>query len=230
MIADVTTKAAPADGPMMLPSSHRRRAWRIALGTCWLVLLCACGARTPPLPALGKDAVILAFGDSLTFGTGARPNESYPAQLQQLIGRNVVMSGVPGEISEDGLRRLPETLDEVQPQLLILCHGGNDFLRRLDEKKTATHLRAMVQLARQRHISVLMIAPPKPGLTLGLTLSPPDFYTTIAGEFAIPIESSVLGEVLTDRALKSDLVHPNAAGYRRIAVTVADFLKKTGAI
>lgn len=203
--------------------------WRTlcaAFGLCGLILLCACGARVPPLPALGKDAVVLAFGDSLTFGTGAPPDESYPAQLQRLIDRSVVVRGVPGEISEDGLRRLPDTLDEIRPQLLILCHGGNDFLRRLDEKQAATHLRAMVQLTRQRGIPVLMIATPKPGLTV----SPPGFYADIAGEFAIPVESSILGEVLTDRSLKSDLVHPNAAGYRRIASAIADLLKKAGAI
>jgi lysophospholipase L1-like esterase len=36
--------------------------------------------------------------------------------------------------------------------------------------------------------------------------------------------------VLTDNALKSDWVHPNAGGYARIAQSLADLLKKAKAI
>ena len=196
---------------------------RIAVAS--LVLLAACG-KGPQVTPLAQDAVVLAFGDSLTFGTGAQPAESYPSQLAGIIGRTVVNAGVPGEISEDGLKRLPEVLEETQPKLLILCHGGNDFLRKLSESQAAANLRAMIRLAKQKNISVILIATPKPGLLL----SPPDFYAEIAKEFAIPFNDDILKSVLRDNALKSDLVHPNAAGYAEIAKTVAKVLKKAGAV
>jgi lysophospholipase L1-like esterase len=42
-------------------------------------------------------------------------------------------------------------------------------------------------------------------------------YSEIAAELKVPYEDSVLRSVLLDNALKSDMVHPNAAGYARIA-------------
>ena len=188
-------------------------------------LLAACG-KTPQVSALGSNDIVLAFGDSLTFGTGAQSSESYPAQLGVAINRKVVNAGVPGEISAAGLERLPALLDEVQPKLLILCHGGNDFLRKLDDNATQANLRAMITLAKQKRIDVVLMATPKPGLTV----STPAFYAEIAKEFALPFSGDVLGSVLRDNNLKSDLIHPNAKGYALIADTLAKLLKKAGAV
>ena len=188
-------------------------------------LLAGCG-KAPQLPRLASDAVVLAFGDSLTYGTGASPHEAYPAVLGRLIGRNVVTAGVPGEVSAAGLARLPEVLEEVKPQLLILCHGGNDFLRKLDERQASDNIRAMIRAAKERGAAVLLIAVPKPGLLP----SPPDFYAGIAREFGLPYEDAALKNILTDNELKSDLIHPNARGYAKLAEAIAAVLRKSGAL
>jgi acyl-CoA thioesterase-1 len=191
-----------------------------------LALLAACGGGQPKLPPLAPDAVVLAFGDSLTFGIGANPSESYPAQLEALIGRKVVAAGVPGEVSAEGLARLPSALEQAKPQLVIICHGGNDLLGKLDEAQAANNIRAMVRLARTQGAQVMLIGVPKPGLLP----SPPGFYADIAKELRLPYEETALKKILTDNALKSDLVHPNAAGYARLAQAIAALLKKTGAV
>jgi acyl-CoA thioesterase I len=196
---------------------------RIALAL--LVFLGACGGQ-PKLPRLAPDAVVLAFGDSLTFGLGASPGESYPVRLEALIGRKVVSSGVVGETSAGGLARLPAALDDAKPQLVILCEGGNDFLQKLDEAQAASNIRAMVRTARASGAQVVLVAVPKPGLLP----SPADFYAVIAKEFGVPFEETALRKILTDNALKSDLVHPNAAGYARLAEAIAALLRKAGAV
>jgi lysophospholipase L1-like esterase len=178
------------------------------------------------LPRLGNNAVILAFGDSLTYGTGAEQTESYPAVLEQLICRKVVNAGIPGEVTVEGLSRLREILQSEQPALMIICHGGNDMLRRLNRQQAADNLRNMIRLAQERRAAVVLVAVPAPGISL----SPPHMYREIARDLAIPLEEKIIPAVLADGSLRSDYIHPNAAGYRRIAEALATLLKKSGAI
>lgn len=178
--------------------------------------------RTPPLPKLSGDAVVLAFGDSLTFGTGATAGESYPEVLQTLLGRRIINAGVPGEVSAEGLARLPGLLEANAPDLVILCHGGNDFLRRHPHGEVAANLRAMIELALSRGAAVVLVGVPQ----LGLTVQPPDFYPELAKEFALPYEGEILHDLLTDRELKSDTIHPNATGYRRMAEALQKLITK----
>ncbi|MEO8144986.1 MAG: arylesterase [Betaproteobacteria bacterium] len=196
-----------------------------ALVAALLLITTGCSQQAK-LPPLAPDAVVLAFGDSLTYGTGANEAESYPAQLARITGRRVVREGVPGEVSATGLERLPAALDEHRPRLLILCHGGNDFLRRLPKAQAAENVRAMIRLAKARGIGVLLIGTPD----IGFTLTPPDFYGEIAKQFGIPYEGDVLTKILRDVSLKADQVHPNAQGYRLMAERVAELLRKSGAI
>ena len=199
---------------------------RACLVTLAALLLAACGPSVPKLPKLESGAVVLAFGDSLTFGTGATPQQAYPAALARLISRKVVGAGVPGETSEEGLQRLPGVLEDVKPQLLILCHGGNDFLRKTGEEAAAKNVREMIRLAQAQGVAVMLIATPKPGFGT----SKVKFYEEIGREFAIPVENDVLADVLGSGRTKSDLVHPNAEGYAIIAEAVAKVLRKAGAL
>jgi len=191
-----------------------------------LSALAACSDAPPPLPRLGADDVVLAFGDSITYGTGAQPAESYPEVLAQLIGRRVVGAGVPGEVTANGLQRLPEVLDEVKPKILLLCLGGNDMLRKVEPVAIEANLRTMVRIARDRGIAVVLIAVPKPALFGGNAA----FYQTIARENDLPLESKILKDILFDNEFKADPIHPNAKGYRRLAEAVAALLRRTGAI
>jgi acyl-CoA thioesterase-1 len=190
-----------------------------------LAAAAACGDNTR-LSRLPDDAVVLAFGDSLTYGTGAAESESYPAQLEKLIGRRVVRAGVPGEVTAQALARLPGALDEHAPRLLLLCIGGNDFLRRLGNAQAEANVREMVKLARSRGVEVLLVGTPEPGFSV----TPPAFYAGIAEQFALPYEASVIGEVLRDANLKADPIHPNARGYGVVAGRIAEQLRKSGAI
>jgi len=173
---------------------------------------------------LENDAVVLAFGDSLTYGYGA-VDQSFPKQLQTLIGRKVINAGISGEVSSSGLKRLPKLLEAYRPALVILCHGGNDILRRSSRDKLRSNLNAMIRLCRESGAQVLLVGVPGFGL-LGLETVP--LYEEIAAEQGVLYEGAVLEKIENDLSLKSDQIHPNSIGYGQMAEAFAGVLNEHG--
>ena len=195
----------------------------ILLGICLLLSSCQPSGRLSPL---SSDATVLAFGDSLTYGTGVGRDQSYPMVLSGLIGRTVTSAGVPGEISADGLKRLPALLERSRPDLVILCHGGNDVLRRMSAAQTGKNLRAMIDLVRIQGADVVVIAVP----AFGLFPRAARYYEAIEDELNVPIEADILASLLSNNSKKSDQVHLNSIGYREMAEAVEQLLRDEGAL
>ncbi|WP_297810970.1 arylesterase [uncultured Methylophaga sp.] len=205
--------------------SSRFSQW---LAICLLVVLSACGSGEPSqqLAPLGQDAIILAFGDSLTYGTGANhQTESYPAVLAQLSGKTVINAGVPGEVSGEGLSRLKSLLNEHQPELVLLCHGGNDLLRKLDTDVLKDNLRQMIHLIREQGAQVVMLSVPKPGVFLKAA----PLYQELASTQQVLLDNETITDIESQSSLKSDPIHPNAEGYRQLAEKLHQLLDRVGA-
>lgn len=200
--------------------NRRQYIWPIFI---LLLLSCDSGVQLKPL---SKNAVILALGDSLTYGTGAEREQAYPARLQSLISRSVINAGIPGEVTQSGLKRLPALLKKHRPELLILCHGGNDILRRYNLKQTKENLQQMIDLAKANNTQVVMIGVPQ----FGIFLSAAPFYKELAETNQLPLENDALSMILKKSSLKSDQIHPNADGYTVLAEQIHVLLKASGAL
>ena len=181
------------------------------------------GKKFAPLAA---NAVIVAFGDSLTLGTGATTEHSYPSELERLVSRRVINAGISGEDTERGLQRLPRVLDEYRPSLVILCHGANDLKQGFGNLQASENIIKMIRSCRDRDILVVLVGIPYPTMFS----SKPPFYAMIAKELGIPFAGDAVADVLADPSLKSDSIHPNARGYRKIAEAVAELLRKCGIV
>lgn len=192
----------------------------------WLLIgLTACSDNTQ-LQALNSNATILAFGDSLTYGTGTSPDKAYPAVLEKLIQRKIINAGIPGEISEKGLQRLPALIETYQPDLIIICHGGNDILRKLDLSKTQKNIQQMIDLTKESQIQVVLIGVP----AFNLFLNKVALYSSLADNNLVPLDNSSLANILRNNALKSDYIHPNSKGYQLLAENLNQLLKDYGAL
>ena len=175
---------------------------------------------------LRSDAVILAFGDSLTYGYGA-VGSAYPLVMEELTDRRVINAGIPGEISAVGLQRFSRLLEKYHPSLVILCHGGNDILRGKSLERLKENLREIIRESKEQSIQVLLVGVPRFG-PLGAKTLP--LYKELATEASVMYEGEVLEEIENTARLKSDQIHPNARGYKMMAEAFNQVLKEHGVI
>lgn len=208
------------------PYSRRRL---LAMAACSALALAACGRKSSAL-AVPPGATVLALGDSITYGTGAAPESSYPTVLARLTGWQVVNAGVPGDTSAQVLERLPPLLQEHAPALVLVGAGGNDFLRRLPLDATRANLRAICRQCLSAGAQVLLIAVPQPSLGAAVlrSLSDHALYAELAGELKLPLHEGGWSGVLSDPALRSDAIHANAQGYEQFARGLANAARGAG--
>ncbi|MEO2028304.1 MAG: GDSL-type esterase/lipase family protein [Fuerstiella sp.] len=88
---------------------------------------------------------VVCFGDSSTFGIGARMQDTWPAQLQDMLAEDgnrgtpaspevsgarrveVINAGVPGYTSYQGLQHMRQKLDLLDPDIVMASYANNDF-------------------------------------------------------------------------------------------------------
>ena len=203
--------------------------WALFIRWLWVFVialnLSACSG-APSLSYLPENAVILAFGDSLTAGIGASAANSYPSVLSQLAERNVVNAGVSGEETAQGVKRLAGVLKQVNPDLLLLLEGGNDILRNRDLRRTKQNLAAMIELAHSMEIEVVLIGVPEKRLFSSVA----PLYEELADQYKIVLIDNLLASLLRKSQYKSDAVHLNKQGYRVMAESIYAVLVDRGAL
>lgn len=189
--------------------------------------LVACSS-APQNARISQGSLVIALGDSLTFGYGASPSTAYPQVLTELSTWQVKNEGINGNTSEDVLQRLDSIIAQ-QPKLVLLGIGGNDVLRRVSPQVTEDNLNQIIQRLKSANIPVVLIAEPhfSASALFGKASDNP-VYEKVAKQHNIPLFADEWSAILSDDKLKSDQIHANAQGYRRFAENLYQFLKQQG--
>lgn len=188
--------------------------------------LSACGRGGSQPFKLTKNTKILALGDSLTMGQGAPKGQDYPSVLAELTGCTVINSGIGGNRTSDVLLRLPQALAH-KPDAVLLCLGVNNFLHKVPEEQTVTQMGEIIGKIMDSGAAVILLAAPYMKFDrLDEPMADAPIYKPLAARFGLPLLEHALSEVLSDKSLKADGIHANAAGYRRFAEKVAAFLQE----
>lgn len=182
------------------------------------LFLIACNQKSSIEP-LRPDALILAFGNSVTYGTGRGRGKNYPELLAEKTGLKVVNAGIPGDTAQTAKNRIEALLTMHNPTLVIVELGGNDFLAKRNTDKVKQDLQSILESIQDRGASVILISVPELSVlraTLGVLKDSP-IYGELGDEFKITVVDKLLAGILSDQKLRSDAIHPNADGYRNLA-------------
>lgn len=198
-----------------------RKLWIWICCTGWIRRLCK--ALHIKLPV-----VILAVGDSLTYGTGASKDKSYPAMLERLLtGALVINEGVPGVDSRFVYSMISTWLEWYKPHLVLICIGTNDMNGGVSDEWLKYFVKASCEKVKKYGTKQVLIAVPdwRQGIPLQ-EAADLHVYREVGVELGMPVLPKVLGTVLSNPNLRSDDIHANAAGYRMLACGIAQFLKE----
>lgn len=229
---------------------HRRSWSKMMVSGVLAVMLVACGDAAedvtappasgaalgsgegpPPIPVMGPERRIVAFGDSLFAGYGLDPAQSYPARLEAAlrakgVNARIANAGVSGDTTAAGLQRLAFTLDAQaeKPDLFILELGGNDLLRGLSPEETKANLGKMLEELKARDIPVLLMgmrAPPNYGPEFQAEFDA--MYRDLAEAHGAELIPFWLEDIYQDQSLfQSDRIHPTAEGIERLVASTIE--------
>src|ERR1051325_8845903 len=92
----------------------------------------------------GEDKVVVAFGDSLTYGVGSTQGGGFVTDLSNELGVPIVNLGVSGDTTAKAFKRIEQVLDK-KPDVILLLLGGNDYLQNVPKEETRKNLEAIIE-------------------------------------------------------------------------------------
>lgn len=180
-----------------------------------VVLLCPVSCSRPPEYANinSKGKSIVCFGDSLTYGFGVSPGQTYPDFLRSRVDIPVFNSGVDGDTSAQAVFRVYSDVLSKDPLLVIIEFGGNDFLRGSSVRGTYFNLESMVKQISEAGVIVALMELSTRDIIKGHS----GMIRDLARKYKCILIPAILDRIIADPFLKSDFIHPNAKGYQLIS-------------
>lgn len=167
-----------------------------------------------------KGTSVVAFGDSLVEGVGATQGKDFVSLLSRNLGLPIVNLGKSGDTTASALERV-DSIFENDPGVVIVLLGGNDYLRRVPMSQTFANLSKIVTTIQSKGAAVLLL-----GVRGGLLYdSYDDDFASFAKAHKVGFVPNVLDGLVGDTKLMSDSIHPNDAGYEKIAAKVLPVLR-----
>ena len=190
----------------------------------WMVIVAGIlyflhGRKQPVKNFPNNNRVVVAFGDSLTEGYGAPEGESYPDVLARKINRPVINLGLAGDTAANAPTRLGSVLAE-KPYMVLIEFGGNDRMHQQSRQVAIQAVSQIVDEVQKAGAIAVIVDTGGPGM---------DEYTKaykkIAKEKNALFVPGILKGIFYKPSLKSDQVHPNAAGYVKVSEKVYKVIK-----
>jgi acyl-CoA thioesterase-1 len=170
-----------------------------------------------------RTEIIICFGDSLTFGTGAGKGMDYPSQLAKMIGRPVINKGIPGDTTSSALWRLKRDVLSKNPDIVLITLGGNDLINGVSKDIALGNLKQIVQTIQKQGAKVIIGGLSFPGIHRGFGKG----YKDLAQQTGALLIPDIFTAIADNPVLMRDPIHPNNSGYRIIARRFSNAIKSS---
>lgn len=164
---------------------------------------------------------VVAFGDSLVEGVGSTKGHDFVSLLSQDLGVPIVNLGNSGDKTADGLARIEQVL-ALQPRIVIVLLGGNDYIRKVPYDETFKNLENIIIRIHNAGSAVILVG--VRGGILGDSFK--GRYSDLAKKYNTAFIPDILDGLIGTKTYMSDLVHPNDAGYRVMADKISPMLRR----
>ena len=163
---------------------------------------------------------VLVVGDSISAGYGIQMEEGWVHLLRERLGERwrVVNASISGDTTSGGLQRLPRTLEQHQPDFVIIELGGNDGLRGYPVRNIHDNLLTMTEAVLAIGATPILAGmriPPNYGPRYARAFH--QIYADIAAATGAGLVPFLLDGVATERELmQRDGIHPTATAQPRM--------------
>jgi acyl-CoA thioesterase-1 len=173
-----------------------------------------------------EGEAIVFFGDSVTAGHGLRTDQAFPALVAERLGSNasdalyIVNAGKNGDTSADALARVERDVLALNPRVVFVEFGGNDFRQKVDKQETLNNIDGIVSRISASG-SIVVVLEIRIGLLRGKYSAG---YKDICDRHGALFIADFMSGVLGNRKLTIDGIHPNQKGHEIIADRVMEEL------
>ena len=193
----------------------------VLIGVGVLVGVWALRSDTPDAARPTNGQGIIVFGDSLVAGRGARAGQDFVSVLSRRLGTTIVNAGQSGDTTGAALARLKRDVLALNPRIVVVLLGGNDYLRRIPTKETFANLDSIVDQIREHGAAVVVV-----GVAVGLMTDPYRAeYEALAERRSAGLVPDILDGIIGHADLMSDSIHPNGRGYAMMADRLEPILR-----
>lgn len=185
------------------------------------------------LPAAASQNTLLILGDSLSAAYGVPSETAWVQLLRDRLNNNgladweVINASISGETTDGGARRLPELLEENDPEVVIIELGGNDGLRGFPPNVIESNLASMIEQVQDsgaRAVLVGMQIPPNYGQRYTEIFA--DIFPKLSDRYGTDLVPFFLDGIYNQNGLmQDDGIHPTEEAQQKLLENVWPVIK-----
>jgi acyl-CoA thioesterase-1 len=215
---------------MLVPRRHTAYMTTAAMMVAVIAATGGCDWRSLRRLPTEHAPIMLALGDSITFGTSADKAMHYPALVEDMFAAEGIdvrfyNAGFPGDVCQRAKTRAVKLL-EFHPIMMVIALGTNDITGKTLPSEAEHSLAQAIEAMQAENVAVFLIGSQVQRRSAERLQAFADMYHRLAARYEVPLILDILAPVSNNPDLiREDNIHPTEAGQVAIAEMLYQPLK-----